>query len=254
MPAPPRPPGRSPPTSPTCPTRAPSPTRSPTPSSSGGRPRRRGQHRRDPAGRPLAPSHSPRAVGPGDPGEPHLHVPRVPGRAPPPARRPAARSSTRRRPRPSSATRGWRPTPRRRAACRLTHTLAVEYSKRGVRVNAIAPGSVRTGMTKGLDFPDDADFDLIPPHHVAHRLRATRGGGLGRRDAGLRRRRATSAARSSASTAAPTPERRDGSTCASPSAPRSSPRPSCAPIARAADEARLPRAWPWPTTCSTSRR
>lgn len=59
----------------------------------------------------------------------------------------------------------------------LTHTLSVEYSKRGVRVAAIAPGSVRTGMTKGLDFPDDADFDLIPrimspigpgdPAHVA---------------------------------------------------------------------------------------
>lgn len=44
----------------------------------------------------------------------------------------------------------------------LTHTLAVEYAKRGVRVNAIAPGSVRTGMTKGLDLPPDADFDLIP--------------------------------------------------------------------------------------------
>jgi len=44
----------------------------------------------------------------------------------------------------------------------LTHTLAVEYSKRGVRVNAIAPGSVRTSMTKGLDLPRDADFDLIP--------------------------------------------------------------------------------------------
>jgi NAD(P)-dependent dehydrogenase (short-subunit alcohol dehydrogenase family) len=44
----------------------------------------------------------------------------------------------------------------------LTHTLAVEFSKRGVRVNAIAPGSVRTGMTKGLDLPEDADFDLIP--------------------------------------------------------------------------------------------
>lgn len=43
----------------------------------------------------------------------------------------------------------------------LTHTLSVEYSKRGVRVAAIAPGSVRTGMTKGLDFPEDADFDLV---------------------------------------------------------------------------------------------
>jgi NAD(P)-dependent dehydrogenase (short-subunit alcohol dehydrogenase family) len=44
----------------------------------------------------------------------------------------------------------------------LTHSLAVEYAKRGVRVNAIAPGSVRTSMTKGLDFPADADFDLLP--------------------------------------------------------------------------------------------
>ncbi|HYI61888.1 MAG TPA: SDR family NAD(P)-dependent oxidoreductase [Acidimicrobiales bacterium] len=44
----------------------------------------------------------------------------------------------------------------------FTHTLAVEYAKRGVRVNAIAPGSVRTAMTKGLDLPADADWDLLP--------------------------------------------------------------------------------------------
>ncbi len=44
----------------------------------------------------------------------------------------------------------------------LTHTLAVEYAKRGVRVNAIAPGSVRTSMTSGLEMPADADFELLP--------------------------------------------------------------------------------------------
>lgn len=28
-------------------------------------------------------------------------------------------------------------------------------------MNAVAPGSVRTSMTKGLEFPADADFDLV---------------------------------------------------------------------------------------------
>ena len=40
----------------------------------------------------------------------------------------------------------------------LTKALALEYMQRGVRVNAVAPGGMRTPMTKGLDFPDGIDF------------------------------------------------------------------------------------------------
>lgn len=40
----------------------------------------------------------------------------------------------------------------------LTKALALEYMERGVRVNAVAPGGMRTPMTKGLDFPDGIDF------------------------------------------------------------------------------------------------
>ena len=40
----------------------------------------------------------------------------------------------------------------------LTKALALEYMQQGVRVNAVAPGGMRTPMTKGLDFPDGIDF------------------------------------------------------------------------------------------------
>jgi NAD(P)-dependent dehydrogenase (short-subunit alcohol dehydrogenase family) len=45
------------------------------------------------------------------------------------------------------------------AIAALTQTLAVEYSQEGVRVNAIAPGSVTSGITNNVDFPDDLTKD-----------------------------------------------------------------------------------------------
>lgn len=41
----------------------------------------------------------------------------------------------------------------------LTQTLAVEYCKDGVRVNAVAPGSVHSGITSTVQFPDDLTKD-----------------------------------------------------------------------------------------------
>lgn len=43
----------------------------------------------------------------------------------------------------------------------LTRSLAWEYVKRGIRVNAISPGGVKTPMTRHVDFPEGMDFDLI---------------------------------------------------------------------------------------------
>ena len=43
----------------------------------------------------------------------------------------------------------------------LTRSLAWEYLKRDIRVNAIAPGGVDTPMTGSVDFPDGIDFELI---------------------------------------------------------------------------------------------
>jgi NAD(P)-dependent dehydrogenase (short-subunit alcohol dehydrogenase family) len=41
------------------------------------------------------------------------------------------------------------------AVASLTQTMAVEYCKDGVRVNAIAPGSVTSGITNNVEFPGD---------------------------------------------------------------------------------------------------
>jgi NAD(P)-dependent dehydrogenase (short-subunit alcohol dehydrogenase family) len=45
----------------------------------------------------------------------------------------------------------------------LTRALAVEYVERGVRVNCIAPGGMRTPLTKGFRPPEGADMDFLRP-------------------------------------------------------------------------------------------
>lgn len=43
----------------------------------------------------------------------------------------------------------------------LTHVIAVEYAKRGLRCNAVCPGSIKTPITKQFDFPEGADVKLV---------------------------------------------------------------------------------------------
>jgi NAD(P)-dependent dehydrogenase (short-subunit alcohol dehydrogenase family) len=43
----------------------------------------------------------------------------------------------------------------------MTKSMAWEYVRRGIRVNAIAPGGVATPMSDAIDWPDDIDFSLI---------------------------------------------------------------------------------------------
>ena len=43
----------------------------------------------------------------------------------------------------------------------MTRTLAMEYARRGIRVNAVAPGGISTPMVAGVRLPDEADFTLL---------------------------------------------------------------------------------------------
>ena len=43
----------------------------------------------------------------------------------------------------------------------LTRTIAVEYGQRGLRCNAVCPGSIKTPITKDFEFPEGANTDLV---------------------------------------------------------------------------------------------
>ncbi|MGZ4682207.1 MAG: SDR family NAD(P)-dependent oxidoreductase [Acidimicrobiales bacterium] len=47
------------------------------------------------------------------------------------------------------------------AIVQMTRALAMEYMKTPIRVNAIAPGGVETGLTAGFKIPADVDFELM---------------------------------------------------------------------------------------------
>lgn len=54
------------------------------------------------------------------------------------------------------------------ALIQLTRSLAMEYVKQGIRVNAIAPGGVETALSANYSGPTDIDFSLMAPY-VGHR-------------------------------------------------------------------------------------
>lgn len=50
------------------------------------------------------------------------------------------------------------------AVIQLTKSMAMEFVKTGLRVNAIAPGGVDTPLTHNYSIPSDIDFSLMQPY------------------------------------------------------------------------------------------
>lgn len=50
------------------------------------------------------------------------------------------------------------------AIVQMTRSLAMEFVKSNIRINAIAPAGVMTGMTAAFEIPADIDFELMAPY------------------------------------------------------------------------------------------
>ena len=50
------------------------------------------------------------------------------------------------------------------AVIQMTRSLAMEFQKTGIRVNAIAPGGTETSLTANFTMPEGIDFDLMVPY------------------------------------------------------------------------------------------
>ena len=43
----------------------------------------------------------------------------------------------------------------------MTKALAMEYARQPIRINAVAPGGMKTNIANDMQFPEGADFDLV---------------------------------------------------------------------------------------------
>ncbi|ADP80517.1 SDR family NAD(P)-dependent oxidoreductase [Pseudofrankia inefficax] len=56
------------------------------------------------------------------------------------------------------------------AVVQLTRALAMEFLKKKIRINAIAPGGTETALVAATAFPDDVDFELVGRYMVPRRM------------------------------------------------------------------------------------
>jgi len=50
------------------------------------------------------------------------------------------------------------------AVVNMTRSLAMEFAKEPIRINAVAPGGVDSPMSRGFQMPDDLDYSLMQPY------------------------------------------------------------------------------------------